>query len=210
MLSFTTLSNFSTLCSLSRSSVALHTLCCYRLSSVLPPLAISPATTCCPWSRPWGHICLDPSLDTITLLPSTSTPPPSERATIIDLDPTSLRERRHRPLPQALDTTFGEGATPPLPHYRCRVNVCRNVNEIWLFGGLWLKYDCLMRFERNLLPYVTVCRNVNEIWLCLQDLSEFDWIKLISLLNLVNFMEYVTVCRKLNEIYNCLQEFEPN
>jgi hypothetical protein len=35
-------------------------------------------------------------------------------------------------------------------------------------------------------------------------------IKLISLLNLVNFMEYVTVCRNLNEMYDCLQEFEPN
>jgi hypothetical protein len=35
-------------------------------------------------------------------------------------------------------------------------------------------------------------------------------IKLISLLNLVNFMEYVTICCYLNEIYDCLQEFEPN
>jgi hypothetical protein len=35
-------------------------------------------------------------------------------------------------------------------------------------------------------------------------------IKLISLLNLVNFMEYVTICWNLNEIYDCLQEFEPN
>jgi hypothetical protein len=35
-------------------------------------------------------------------------------------------------------------------------------------------------------------------------------IKLISLLNLVNFMEYVTVCRNLNEMCDCLQEFEPN
>jgi hypothetical protein len=35
-------------------------------------------------------------------------------------------------------------------------------------------------------------------------------IKLISLLNLVNFMEYVTVCRNLNKICDCLQEFQPN
>jgi hypothetical protein len=35
-------------------------------------------------------------------------------------------------------------------------------------------------------------------------------IKLISLLNLVNFMEYVTVCRNLNEICDYLQKFELN
>jgi hypothetical protein len=35
-------------------------------------------------------------------------------------------------------------------------------------------------------------------------------IKLISLLNLVNFMEYVSVCRNLNETCDYLQEFEPN
>jgi hypothetical protein len=35
-------------------------------------------------------------------------------------------------------------------------------------------------------------------------------IKLISLLNLVNFMEYVTVCMNLNETCDYLQEFEPN
>jgi hypothetical protein len=35
-------------------------------------------------------------------------------------------------------------------------------------------------------------------------------IKLISLLNLVNFMEYETVCRNLNQIRDCLLEFEPN
>jgi hypothetical protein len=35
-------------------------------------------------------------------------------------------------------------------------------------------------------------------------------IKLISLLNLVNFVEYVTDCRNLNEICDYLQEFEPS
>jgi hypothetical protein len=48
--------------------------------------------------------------------PSTSTPPPSERTAAVDLDPASLGARHHRALPQALDTAFGEGATPPLPH----------------------------------------------------------------------------------------------
>jgi hypothetical protein len=35
-------------------------------------------------------------------------------------------------------------------------------------------------------------------------------IKLISLLNLVNFMKYVTIYRNLNETCDCLHEFEPN
>jgi hypothetical protein len=57
--------------------------------------------------------------------PSTSTRPPSEHAATTDLDPTSLRARRHCPLPQALDTASGEGDTAPLPH----VTVCANVSE---------------------------------------------------------------------------------
>jgi hypothetical protein len=48
----------------------------------------------------------------------------------------------------------------------------------------------LVKFERKLLPYVIVCRNVNEICYYLHDLSEFDSIKLISLLNLESFMEF--------------------
>jgi hypothetical protein len=62
--------------------------------------------------------------------PSTSTAPPLERATTIELNHASLAARHRRPLPQALDTASDEGATPPLPYYRCCVNVCRNVNEI--------------------------------------------------------------------------------
>jgi hypothetical protein len=56
----------------------------------------------------------------------------------MDLDPTSLEARHHRPLPQALDMTSGEGDTPPIRHY-------------------------YYRLVRYLLPYVTVCMNVNEL-----------------------------------------------
>jgi hypothetical protein len=86
--------------------------------------------------------CLDPDLgahhrrplrqavDTVMPPPSTLTLPPSERTGTVDVDPASLGACHRRPLPQALDTASGEGATPPLPHYRCLVNVFRNVNEI--------------------------------------------------------------------------------
>jgi hypothetical protein len=54
----------------------------------------------------------------------------------------------------------------------------------------WEFEQYLVKFERNLLPYVIVCRNVNEICYCLHHLNEFDLIKLISLLNLESFMEF--------------------
>jgi hypothetical protein len=107
-----------------------------------------------------------PHLPRSVPLLSTSTPPPSEHAATVDLDPASLRACHRCPLPQALDTASGKGDTPPLPHY----------------------YYHLVRY---LLPYMTVCVNMNEIWLCLEDLSEFDWIKLIALLILVDFMEFI-------------------
>jgi hypothetical protein len=50
------------------------------------------------------------------------------RATAVD--PASLKGRRCHPLPQALGTAFSKGDTPPLPHYCCRMNVCRNASEI--------------------------------------------------------------------------------
>jgi hypothetical protein len=80
--------------------------------------------------RPLPQAICVPLLVIVVPPPSTSTPPPSERATAVNLDPSSLGACHHCPLPQALDMAFGEGDTPPLPHYRCH----------------------LVRFERYLLP----------------------------------------------------------
>jgi hypothetical protein len=110
--------------SLSRSYVTLDMSCRRRLlSTILAPSTPLPRPW--PWStpppRPWPQ----------------SAPPPSAsssrrhyHATAVDLNLASLRARSCRPHPQALDMASNEGATPPLLHYRCRVNVCKNVNEI--------------------------------------------------------------------------------
>jgi hypothetical protein len=81
--------------------------------------------------------------------PSTSTAPPSERATTIELNHASLAARHRRPLPQALDTTSDEGAT--LPSLITAV--------VWMFVGMWMKYDLWlfvgmwMKFEWNMIVF---------------------------------------------------------
>jgi hypothetical protein len=129
---------------LSHYSTALET-----IAPSLPPAILDLGPRACHRLIPGPRACcrLDPGLGArrrhplpqvirvlllviITPPPSTLTPPPSEHAIAVDLDPTSLEVRRRRPLPQALDTASDEADTPPLPHYHCCVNVCRNVNVI--------------------------------------------------------------------------------
>jgi hypothetical protein len=139
MLSLTTLSTFLSPCSLSffcrrRNHRATTTNYCPRsrprsTPSAHPQLHSTPPPRPWPWSMPpWSSSssCMCAGLGHC-------------RATAVNLDPASLRARRrhqpqphlprvrcHRSLPQALDMTFGEGDTPPLPHY----HYCVNVNEI--------------------------------------------------------------------------------
>jgi hypothetical protein len=140
-----------------------------------------------------NHPCLRlgrHSVTTILFLKSlTSTPPPSERATIILF----LKPSTSTPLYQSAPSTSTSTPLPqppakvtpfpppslPLP-CECFLDLKNICSLMWLFVRMWMKYDC-------------VCR----VWV---NLTQLSW----SHYYFVDFMEFSDSLVNFSEIWDCL------